>query len=68
MAGLNYRTADGIRSEVVYFHETSSLPWEERLKRTMSSATAWKGKIDGEKLKREIYEARRVGSRPPPNE
>ena len=40
---------------------------EERMKRTMSSAGAWKGKVDGEELKRMIYEARRLGSRETPD-
>ena len=40
---------------------------EERMQRTMSSAGAWKGKIDGEAMKRTIYEARRLGSREVPD-
>lgn len=39
---------------------------EERMKRAMSVAGAWKGKIDGEAMKRMIYEARRTGSREAP--
>ena len=40
---------------------------EERMQRAMSSAGAWKGKIDGEAMKRTIYEARRMGSREVPD-
>ena len=40
---------------------------EERMQRTMSSAGAWKGRIDGEAMKRTIYEARRLGSREVPD-
>ena len=40
---------------------------EEQMKRTMSSAGALKGKIDGEELKRTLYEARRTGSREMPD-
>ena len=40
---------------------------EERRKRTMSTAGAWKGNVDGEALKRMIYEARRAGSREMPD-
>ena len=39
---------------------------EERIKRTMSAAGSLKGKIDGEAMKRMIYEARRTGSRETP--
>ena len=40
---------------------------EERKKRMMSTAGAWIGKIDGETLKRTLYEARRAGSRETPD-
>ena len=39
---------------------------EERIKRTMSAAGSLKGKIDGEAMKRMIYEARRTGSQETP--
>ena len=39
---------------------------EERKNRMMSTAGAWKGKIDGEAVKRILYEARRTGSRETP--
>lgn len=39
---------------------------EERKNRMMSTAGAWKGKIDGEAVKRRLYEARRTGSRETP--
>jgi predicted DNA-binding antitoxin AbrB/MazE fold protein len=51
----------------ITFDEKYSRPLEERIKRTMSTAGAWKGRIDGEKLKREIYESRRAGSRLEPD-
>ena len=40
---------------------------EERMQRTMSSAGALKGKIDGEAIKQMLYEARRMGSREVPD-
>ena len=40
---------------------------EERKKRMMSAAGAWKGKIDGEALKRSLDDARRTGSRETPD-
>ena len=40
---------------------------EERKRRMMSTAGAWEGKIDGEGLKRTLYEARRTGSRETPD-
>lgn len=52
----------------VSFEQKYLIPLEERIKLTMSAAGAWKGKIDGEALQREIYEARRTGSRLPPDE
>lgn len=44
------------------------LTTEEKLERLKSAAGAWKGKVDVEALKKEIYEARRLGSRLPPDE
>ena len=37
------------------------------MQRTMSSAGALKGKIDGEAIKQMLYEARRMGSREVPD-
>ena len=39
---------------------------QERMERTISAAGSLKGKIDGEAMKRMIYEARRTGSRETP--
>ena len=55
---------------VAPFDSTAAKPErtaEERMQRMMSSAGAWKGKIDGEAMKRTIYEARRLGSREVPD-
>ena len=51
----------------VFFESKYLLPLEERIKRSKSAAGGWKGRIDGEKLKREIYDSRRAGSRLPPD-
>ena len=40
---------------------------EERIQRAKSAAGGWKGLVDGDKLKQEIYEARRAGSRQEPD-
>ena len=45
--------------------ETSDTPSANNgRRRTKSAAGAWRGIIDGEEMKRTIYEARRTGSRP----
>lgn len=44
------------------------LTTEEKLEGLKSVAGAWKGKVDGEALKEGIYDARRIGSRLPPDE
>ncbi len=41
---------------------------EERRKRTMSAAGGWKGKVDGRKLKKDIYASRRINTRPGPRD
>ena len=51
----------------ITFEEKYLRPLEERIKRAKSAAGGWKGLVDGEKLKKEIYEARRVGSRQEPD-
>ena len=40
---------------------------EECREITLSTAGAWKGRIDGEAMKQMLYEARRMGSREIPN-
>ena len=41
----------------------SPLSSEERRERLRSLVGAWKGRVDGEAMKKQIYEARRIGSR-----
>ena len=48
----------------ISFEQKYLIPLEERIRITKSAAGAWKGLVDGEKLKREIYEARRRGLPP----
>ncbi len=39
---------------------------EERRKLTMSAAGGWKGNVDAEQLKKDIYASRKVNTRPVP--
>ena len=53
------------REEAVPHDPTDTMPErteEERKKRMMSTAGAWKDKIDGEAMKQTLYEAREMGS------
>lgn len=52
----------------VFFEGKYLIPLEERVKLFKSAAGGWKGLVDGEKLIEEIYEARRKGSRLPPDQ
>ena len=48
----------------ISFEQKYLIPLEERIKRTMSVAGAWKGDIDGEALIRQTYADRRRGLPP----
>ena len=53
------------REEAVPPDPTNTMPErteEERKKRMISTAGSWKGKVDGEAMKRTLYEARETGS------
>ena len=52
----------------ISFDVNGPVELDERMKLARSVAGAWKGKIDGDLLKQELYEARRAGSRLPPDE
>ena len=52
----------------ISFEQKYVIPLEERIKITKSAAGGWKGLVDGDALIRDIYEARRLGSRIPPEE
>ena len=51
----------------IAYDEKYLLSIEERIKIAKSAAGGWKGLIDGEKLKKEIYDARRFGSSQEPD-
>jgi len=52
----------------ISFEQKYLIPLEERINITKSAAGGWKGLVDGDALIRDIYEARRLGSRRPPEE
>lgn len=52
----------------ISFEQKYLIPLEERIERARAVAGSWKGLVDGEAMIREIYEARRLGSRLPPDE
>lgn len=52
----------------ISYEDNGSVELEKRMELAKAAAGAWKGKIDGEALKQELYEARRTGSRLPLDE
>ena len=60
LEGLNLREGAEVLITVAVRPE---MPKEERRARSRAAVGAWKGRIDGEKLKQTLYEARVSGSR-----
>ena len=52
---------------IVSIDAEPALPGDEKLKLSISTAGAWKGKLFAERMKQNLYEARQSGSRVEPD-